>query len=125
MTVIEKKLLELVKRIENKTNSDALNWEKTAEQNEFQTTLANFVVRIREYYEYGEDDPNYVIKIISSDGTILESISNADLYRIYNQLKDKESEQHPYSMFVSIFAKAKRQALEVDKAIDNILSELA
>jgi hypothetical protein len=33
-------------------------------------------------------------------------------------------ERHPYKMMVAIFKKAKRQALGVDKAIDNILSEL-
>jgi len=116
------KLVELVSRIEKKTISNSLTWETTADQNEFQTVLASFVVRTREYYSFGETEPDYEIKIIDGSGNILETITNGDLFNI---LKDETIEgRHPYTVMSSIFKNAKRQALGIDKAIDSILSEL-
>ncbi|MEI7534919.1 MAG: hypothetical protein WCK57_11170 [Verrucomicrobiae bacterium] len=116
------KLVELVSRVEKKSISDALAWEVTANPDEFQTILASFVVRIREHFEAGDSLPDYEIKIIGANGNTLETISNGDLVNI---LHGNEIEgRHPYAVMKSIFTKAKRQALGVDKAIDNILSEL-
>ena len=119
----QNKLMELVVRIEQKTMSDTLAWEATADQNAFQTTLANYVVRIREHNELDEPEPDYEIKIIDKDGATLESISNVDLNNIY-KIMEPQPKRHPYQMMVAIFKKAKRQVLGVDKAIDSILSEL-
>jgi hypothetical protein len=118
----ENKIVILVSKIETNTISNALNWEATAETNEFQTTLANFVVRIGEQFdpEYPEH-PDYVLKIIDHDGNTMESTTNADLVKMEHKTFGV---RHPYEVMQSIFKMAKRQALGVDKAIDSILSEL-
>ena len=119
----ENKLVTLVSKIERKTISDSLTWEATADQHEFQTTLANFVVRIGEQFDPDDvNNPDYVIKIIDRDGNTLESATNADLVNIDHG--GTLGDRHPYEVMKSIFTKARRQALGVDKAIDNILSEL-
>lgn len=121
--MIENKLVELVSRIEKKTISDSLTWEPTADAHEFQTTLGNFVVRIGEQFDPSDvDNPDYVIRIIDNMGNVLESATNGELFKITPE--GKIENRHPYEVMKSIFRKAKRQALGVDKAIDSILSEL-
>ena len=119
----ENKLVTLVSKIETNTISDSLTWEATADQYEFQTTLANFVVRIGEQFDPDDPDhPDYIIKIIDRDGNTLESATNADLVKMEHEATF--GRRHPYEVMQSIFKKAKRQALGVDKVIDSILSEL-
>jgi hypothetical protein len=119
----ENKIVTLVGKIETNTNSDLLIWEATADAHEFQTTLANFVVRIGEQFDPEDPErPDYVIKIIDRDGNTLESATNVDLVKMEHEATF--GERHPYEVMQSIFKKAKRQALGVDKAIDKILSEL-
>jgi hypothetical protein len=118
----ENKIVTLVSKLETNTISNALIWEATAETQEFQTTLANFVVRICEQFD-PEDPvhPDYIIKIIDSEGNVMESTTNVDLAKMEHKTF---GQRHPYEVMQSIFKMAKRQALGVDKAIDSILSEL-
>jgi hypothetical protein len=119
----ENKLVTLVSKIETNTISNALSWEATAETYEFQTTLANFVVRIGEGFDPDDPEhPDYVLKIIDHNGNTMESITNADLVKMEHDATF--GQRHPYEVMQSIFKKAKRQALGVDKVIDSILSEL-
>ena len=79
----ENKLVTLVSKIETNTISNALSWEATAETYEFQTTLANFVVRIGEGFDPDDPEhPDYVLKIIDHNGNTMESITNADLVKM-------------------------------------------
>jgi hypothetical protein len=118
----ENKIVILVSKIETNTISNALTWEATAETNEFQTTLANFVVRIGEQFDREDPEhPDYVLKIIDQNGNTMESTTNSDLVKMEHTTF---GERHPYEVMKSVFMLAKRQALGVDKALDSILSEL-
>jgi hypothetical protein len=81
------------------------------------------VVRIGEQFDPSDvDHPDLIIRIIDNNGNVLESTTNTDLFKITRD--GTIEERHPYEVMESIFKKAKRQALGVDKAIDSILSEL-
>jgi len=117
----EEKLVELVQKVERKTAVGGLQWEETAGHEEFQTTLATFVIRIRQ--EMNSQGFDYIISVVDSSGTTLESVSDGELSRIARSSETLYS-VNPYELMEKIFKNAKRQVLGVDRAIDSILSEL-
>lgn len=119
----EQKILELVHKIRVKSESGGLKWEKTASENVFQATLGNFVIRISRYSSSETPDPDYFISIIDKDGITLESIGDTEISRMQGTMAWFGG-MPPFQVMESIFKHAKRQSLGVDKAIDDILSEL-
>jgi S-adenosylmethionine hydrolase len=119
----EEKLVELVRRIENKTAIGVLKWETTASENEFQTTLSSYVIQIQSKFSR-DGDHDFTLNIIDGFGNAIESVSDTELARMANEFGLLKSSGESYRLMEKIFVKAKRQALGVDSAIDNILSEL-
>ena len=119
----EEKLVEMVSKIDEKTSQTGLGREKTTNENEFQTILGRFVVRIREDYLPEQDGNDYTLTVTDNNGTVLESLTDSELA---NMLKRVRTNYIPnaFQVMRSIFKNAKRQAMGVDQAIDDILSEL-
>jgi hypothetical protein len=119
----EDKLIDLIQKVETKTATGGLKWDKTANDNEFQATLATFIIRIQQFE--GRESTDYTLNIIDKDGVSLESVTDGDLYRMIQRSDAfRHSELNGIDLMRSIFKNAKRHALGVDKAIDDILSEL-
>jgi hypothetical protein len=118
----EEKLVQLADKIEERSAAGTLHWEQTAESNEFQTTLASFVVRIACYR--GNDGIDYAIRLIGSDGIELDSVTDVELTKLARKSPRDAFPKSGFEVMESIFKNAKRQALGVDKALDDILSEL-
>jgi hypothetical protein len=116
----ESKLLELLSRIESKTMKGEMKWEATAEQEQFQTILANVILRIDLERVDFEHVPT--LTLVNKDGVVMESIQGAMLRdassRAYND------EWLPARQLANIHKFARRQALGLDKAIDDLLSQL-
>ncbi len=104
-----------------KTKAGNLNWEKTANDEEFQTILSHWVIRVQRQFHDGVED--YWIAILDKDGTTLESISDSELR---HKFVDVESDlaNDVFPLMEELFRTAKRRALGVDGALDSILEEL-
>ena len=116
----EEKLVDLVRKIDAKTDSGELSWEKTVSDEEFQANLSNSLLRIRREYT-GSTDPDFVLTVLDKNGTELESISDAYLNRFWRRDIVPDT---AFAVMQRIFKAARRKALGVDKAIEGILSEL-
>ncbi|HWC61011.1 MAG TPA: hypothetical protein VHC44_15055 [Verrucomicrobiae bacterium] len=119
----EEKIAEMVLKIDEKTAQTGLSWEKTTKENEFQAVLGRWVVRIREDYLPQDDANDYTLSITDYNGTQLESLTDSDLVGIFKRVSNTLG-RNAYQTMRNIYKNAKRQAMGVDQAVDEILSEL-
>ena len=119
----DEKFIELARLIDDRTTSGAMKWEETGVDSLFQATLSKFVIRIKASQSNFADEIDYEISIMGRNGTMLESFSDMELSRI---LKNHPNavEKNGYILMDHIFKNAKRTALGIDKAIDDVLKEL-
>ena len=89
------KLATLLVELIQKTNNGSLRWEATAAEGVYQVSFPRFTVQIS---ERGND---FVLTILNSEGTLLEEAAD------------------------QLYVNARRQALGVDAALDELLNELS
>jgi hypothetical protein len=99
-------LLELVQ----KTRAGNLNWETTAAEGVYQVWFRRFTVQI------SQSGTDYLLAIRNSEGMLIEEASNPQLS---SNIPDAFSEMG------ELLTNARRQALGVDAALDELLNELS
>jgi hypothetical protein len=105
------KYAQIVDRLIYKTNQREIEWKEGVYPGAFQVSFPNYSLTLipRE----GQDDTtDYIIGIIDSDGHTIDTFSDVDLGGDY------------YAKMAELYQNARRQALGVDKALDEILDEL-
>ncbi len=109
---------ELIKRLHEQTISGRVVWEKTADKAIFQASFPTYAIRISS--KYGLDDAIYEVSIYDKDGDVVESVDTDDRWADSNDLPLET--RH---MVANLYARARRMALDVDKALDTLLETLA
>jgi hypothetical protein len=118
---VEEKLWELVQRLLKKTDANSVSWETTPNKNTFQTAFPRFTVRISEKCpEVG--DPDYYIAIYDERGRVIEQASDVDLRR--SLFPHQEGTGDVFKTMRELYGKARRIALGVDTALDDLLGSL-
>jgi hypothetical protein len=118
------KFIELAKIIATRTSEGAMTWEETGSEDAFQATLSKYIIRIKSSpSEQVPDEWDFEITILNSDGARLESFNDTDLTQLLKKSGDG-NDPNGYVLMREIFKNAKRNALGVDKALDDILKEL-
>jgi hypothetical protein len=112
------KYQKLVERLVHKTDAHELDWKEkeTAEPDSFQVSFANYSIILSELYPRGGDTPDYIVSILNSEGTLIEPFS--DVFMLNATGGDY------YSILSGLYRDARRKALGVDNALDEILNEL-
>ena len=105
----------IVDGLARKTANDELEWKETADPNTFQVSFVNYSITIEERYVPEQNLPDYLVTIRNSEGNAIDSFSDTFL--------DQRSMGY-YKVMRDIYQKARRQALGVDSALDEILNEL-
>jgi hypothetical protein len=117
--------LSVVQTLHKRTNEGKVNWQQSsAYAGGFQADFGGLAVVIREIPdpEY-PDEPNYTLSIIQkTTGQIIESISNITLRPVMN--RTTEEGLNPYVALERTFKMARRKALKVDDALEDLLQEL-
>lgn len=104
----------LVKGLLKKTKAKELNWEITGYETTFQTAFPEYTIQIGEYHtSYSQHD--YLITIQNKDSVDIDNISDEELYPVWNEA---------YKNMRELYQLARRQALGVDKVLDDLLQEL-
>lgn len=110
------KIVNLTKKIYQKSNDGSITWEATEQKNTYQVSFSDYSVRITKLPSKDfPDSDDYIIQIINSSGDIVEEMSDIDL---------KDSWDESFSAMKSIHEVARRQVMGVEQALDSILSEL-
>jgi hypothetical protein len=104
-------LLELAKR----TRNGSFSWEPTAAEGVYQASFSRYTVQLSvQRTPVGSED--YVLTILNSDGMVIERAADTDFANRLNDALPVMSE---------MYSAARRQALGVDRAIEDILGELS
>ncbi|MGA8551587.1 MAG: hypothetical protein WB678_15260 [Stellaceae bacterium] len=114
------KYQELVKRLIDKTNRREIDWKESSFSGVYQVAFSNYSITIGEESSPRQSAPDYVISIINSDGNTMDSFSDVTL----DAGRDPERGLNYFEILRDLYGKARRQALGVDKALDEILNEL-
>jgi hypothetical protein len=108
----KEKLVQLARALFDKTTAGQLHWEPTANQNTFQLSLSNYSTLISK--ELDPDEPGHYIllRICNEEGQVIE------------ELYEGEAVNAGFSDMRALFNLARRIAMGVDKALDEMLDVL-
>ena len=110
------RLIKMLSLLLQRTNEQKLVWEQSVDDDLYQVAFQNYTVQIgyrSSSQRFGDMD--YFIRISDENNKTVEEATDVDLQ---NDLEDS------YKIMADLYVKARRQAMEVDKAIDSILSSL-
>jgi hypothetical protein len=110
------KYKQLIERLLAKTDKNELDWKEAALPNTFQVSFADYSVTIRETPN-NKGDVDYYISILNSEGETVDSVSDV-------HLDGTQGAGYYFRSMGELFQNARRQALGVDKALNQILDEL-
>lgn len=112
------KVGKLIRSLHSTSKSGKIIWEDTEKDGTYQVSFPNYTIRIfSRINPYNPHDGNtdYVIQIINGDGDVVDEISDVDV---------KEIISNSYNVMREIHDIARRQVFGVEKALDEILSDL-
>lgn len=104
---------ELVDRLLEKTEQGDLNWIEGSSRSAFQVHFPRYSVEIE------DEESDFILRMFDQKGSLLETVVAADLDSgspYYDKYKEKLRTLHQL---------ARRHALNVDAALDDLLSDLA
>ena len=111
-----KKIANIVEKINEKTTAGLLEWESTETEGTYQVSFVNYSVRILSKYnpQYA-DENDYIIQVMNSNGELVEEVYDEEFKGFLDKAYDKMKNIHEL---------ARRQVMGVDKALESILDEL-
>lgn len=112
----DKRIL-LLQQLRRRTLEGTLNWEETADDGAYQATFSNYGVRIRTMWNREHDSPDYQLELYNSNGHLIEEISSDALHEV-------DPKAGAYQIMAQMFETARRIAMGVEQALDEILQEL-
>ena len=110
-------MLKLVQRLHGKTASGQVQWERTANEDVFQSSFPNYVVRVAVGPGPSSGSTEYFLTIRDEGGAVIESTSD-------RAISQALIAPNAFTLMEELHTMARRQALGVDKALDSLLSEL-
>jgi len=116
---VEEKLWQLVQRLTDKTAEGSVSWEPTSNKSTFQTSFPKFSARVAEVAK-PESESDYDIRVYDEAGRLLERATDVEMAKAVTDLAGAKS----FTMMRDLYTMARRQALGVDAALDELLSSL-
>ena len=104
------RFMQLIKELYQATLDGRTRWEETAREDVFRVGLGEGLVRIQS----GMDDENTLrvdVYLLNNQGRVVDEI------RAWENSKD-------YSLLLDLYQKARSSALNIDKVVDSMLSDL-
>jgi hypothetical protein len=112
----DNKSADLIVKLRNKTLSGDVSWEGTENEGVFQAALTNYTLQIltrRTPYQSGGSE--FVLKIFNGEAQLIDEIADTDI---------QEHISNASEIMSDLYQRARSIAMGLDKAIDNIISEL-
>lgn len=105
------KRFQLVQRVLEQSRAGKVDWEETANSNEFIVTRGNLSILISEKWQ--NDNSLIVITILNDDGDVIESFND----------EEWGSDGDVYELFRDLYNIARRYAMGTEQALDQLLAE--
>ena len=116
-------LTTLIERLLDLTTEGRIDWQETASENDFLANVSQYVVTISRTDEGTGEFPTthyYSIRVADREGTLVDSASDADL----DDRPRPGTSRPPKETLKFLFDAARRKALNVDKALSELISSL-
>ncbi len=101
------KLIQIAELVYQKTANGEINWEKTPDDNTFQTSFPRYSVLVQ------DANDTIVFKICNEEGQVIERLSEG------------QASNAGFANLRDLYVTARRTAMGVDEALDEILQTLA
>lgn len=115
----ESKLVQFVQLLERRTAEGKVVWEQTAQEGVYQAAFPQYAVTIRKE-ETMRSGMHYLLQILDEQGRIIEEVRGEGPPPI--PVLDKPSALD--QLLSRLYGVARRQAMGVDKALDDLLATL-
>lgn len=109
----DEKVVKLIRGLRKQTLAGKVAWETTDREGVFQVSYPNYSIRISVKEAAGGDD--IWLTIINDIGDVVESVSDVTV---------KNSMPNAFSVMSNIYSEARRIAMGVNAAIDEILYDM-
>lgn len=107
------KIANLILAVKEKTEEGAVPW--VAADEGFQASFPKYAIKINQDYDFERDEVDLIFQIINESGDLVESVKDPDLSPFF---------ENPFTIMSDIYGMARRHAMGVDDAIDEILHNL-
>jgi hypothetical protein len=118
---MDDKFVTLVRRLEEKAGD--VSWQKTDDEQTFETDFAGFGVQIAQVEVEGEE-PLFTLRLLDTDGEFLDEFTDEDLTDILSRTETVDPSEM-FEVMRGIHRTARRSATGVHRAVDAILEALA
>ena len=112
MTPEEKKLIVLMNKIYARTKASVLDWEPTEVPNILAVKLADYTISIERAGETDKAPESFNLSIANSDGLVIQELS------------DYLASKNGFADMKDLFDRARRQAVGINDALDDLIREL-
>lgn len=110
------KIAQMIVVLKDRTDAGVISWTETEESGVFQTSFSNYSVRIfRDVNPFEQAETDFVLQIINDLGDVVEQVRDTDLTPWF---------QKPFVFMRDLYESARRRAMGVDDAIDEIMRAL-
>lgn len=114
---------QLISKLNERTAASRVQWEVTPQPGVFQASFPNYVLNILSRPAEGSSDEyDYGIRIVNEEGYTVDEVWDPDFKYEAHELT--ASVTAPYPLLKELYQRARRQALGVDKAFDQLLGQL-
>ena len=121
----EKKIFELAIRLLEQTKRGARHWEATVSSSvsepaqPFLTSFPKYSVKISQAWDGSGDSSHVVLRIYNEEGSEIEAASDDELDKMLGHA------DRVHELFRELYQEARRSALNVEGALDDLLASLS
>jgi hypothetical protein len=112
MTPEDSKLIVLMRKILTGTKAEILDWEPSEDPNILAVKFADHTVSIERLPETEKDPESFALSITNSDGLVIQ------------ELDSYWASKNGFADMKDIFDRARRHAVDVNGALDDLIREL-
>ncbi|MBT0624493.1 hypothetical protein KIH32_11295 [Pseudomonas fluorescens] len=109
------KIAKLIETLLAQTESGALPWAQTERSDMFQASFPRYSIRLYPQIARNSLEPDYVLQILNELGDIVEEVTDPDLQDVL---------ETPFTTMRNLYDGARRSAMGVESALDEILDFL-
>lgn len=109
--MIESKIVRIIQGVVRQTNAGKIDWDVTEREDVFQASFPNYSIRLS--YTESAMGVDYWLTVLNDEGVVIESVSDVDV---------RDELDGAYKIMERLYANARRVALGVDKALDDLLT---
>ncbi len=116
--MVTQKTTQLIRRLKDHSERSLLNWRPSTQEGVFKLVFDEYFLTVFSMPRAGVFGRTYCLSIYDSEGNALEQVCDRDL-------DETELGPEAFDLMKSIYDNARRKAMGVEKAIDDILGQLA